>query len=68
MLLNVICINANCTELAPIVYEAWPGAVTLNTKIAFDFWSAGGLSRNLSLDARNATVFDTLFELEFKRL
>lgn len=59
--LNALCVNANQTELAPIVYEAWPNVNgRLNTSIdALGTGYANAL--NSATEINNKTLLDNLF-------
>ncbi|KAH7067989.1 hypothetical protein BKA63DRAFT_103651 [Paraphoma chrysanthemicola] len=61
--LNALCVGANRSELAPIVYETWPGANLPNTSSdARDFWPTMAYSgSNSNMQANNDTALDTLF-------
>jgi hypothetical protein len=59
--MNALCINANWTELAPIVYETWPNT-TLPTAITdiYRFWpfnAFGGQGQGYN----NVTALDEVF-------
>ncbi|KAH7091921.1 hypothetical protein FB567DRAFT_226616 [Paraphoma chrysanthemicola] len=61
--LNALCITANRSELAPIVYETWPGAILPNTTAnPREFWPDMAYSgSNGNMQANNDTALDTLF-------
>jgi hypothetical protein len=62
MSLNVMCVNANRTELAPIIYETWPNARRMNETMEWlDFWPYKAFGGNVSVDANNHTVLDKIF-------
>ncbi|KAF2844922.1 hypothetical protein T440DRAFT_461331 [Plenodomus tracheiphilus IPT5] len=58
--LNVLCVNANRSELEPIVYETWPNAVKMeNTSMAVNYWPIQAFPEGT--DANNKTVLDDVF-------
>lgn len=59
-ILTATCVNANRTELAPIVYETWPHAIRTNKSIdSTDFWPLRAF--NDGSNTNNHTVLDDLF-------
>jgi hypothetical protein len=54
--LNALCVSANRSELAPIVYETWPSAKKLNST---GKWPFKMLSSETSTN--NETVLDAIF-------
>lgn len=55
--LNVLCANANETELAPIVYAAWPN----NETAEIPKWNSDGPTIRNNATTTNTTVLDKLF-------
>jgi hypothetical protein len=60
-ILNALCVNANKTELAPIVYETWPNAnLRLNTS-SEPPGSTWVKTQSSLTEINNQTVLDNLF-------
>lgn len=58
--LDVLCVNANRTELEPIVYETWPNAVKMeNTSMAVNYWPIQAFPQGTN--SNNKTVLDEMF-------
>jgi len=58
--LDVLCVNANRTELEPLVYETWPNAVKMeNTSMAVNYWPIQAFPQGTN--AINKTALDDLF-------
>lgn len=53
--MKVLCVNMNKTELAPLVYTAWPGAEPVNATS----WTNANLMAHAT--TTNATVVDDIF-------
>jgi hypothetical protein len=58
MSINSLCVNANRTELAPLVYETWPDAVHYNSSDWISTPIQGLFTANAS---NNDTVLDSIF-------
>lgn len=64
--MNVLCINANASELGPIVYATWPNAITNDTAIPnqkkpWVNWESD-LQVKPGSNYPNTTVLDDLFQ------
>lgn len=59
---NALCVNANRTELAPIVYETWPNSREFSTSnlSILGFWPSGAFENGTV--TYNRTVLDAIFD------
>lgn len=64
--INVLCVNMNSTELAPLVYTEWPNAITTNSDIPNQKIPWSGYEDEIQLQPGqtylNKTEVDDLFE------
>jgi hypothetical protein len=59
--INVLCVNANRTELAPIIYETWPNAIRTNTSLdLIHIWP--DLAFQGDTNTNNNTVLNAIFD------
>ncbi len=63
---NVLCVNMNSTELAPLVYTEWPNAITNNSDIPNQKIPWSGYEDEIQVQTGqtylNKTVVDDIFE------
>jgi hypothetical protein len=59
--INVLCVNANRTELAPIIYETWPNAIRANESL-IQSWETYALNGTGDTNTNNDTVLDAIFD------
>lgn len=69
---NVLCVNMNETELAPIVYTAWPNAITNtssfpNQKVAWSGYQADISALMANGTKLNKTAVDDIFQWGFDK-
>ncbi|KAI0575936.1 hypothetical protein Alg130_09054 [Pyrenophora tritici-repentis] len=58
--LNVLCVNANEEELAPIIYETWPNGIPMDDRSkAVNWWPVLGFPEGTNTN--NKTVLDDIF-------
>jgi hypothetical protein len=56
---NVLCVNMNATELEPIVYTAWPNAITNISDIPGQYLAYPGYQNDISALMANGTELNT---------
>ena len=64
---NVLCVNMNSTELAPLIYASWPNAKTTNsTSVPGQKLAADGYENDIQVEPGqsylNSTIVDNLFQ------